>query len=197
MGNYVSCTLPTPLMKSPKAARVILPGGEIRQFRELVKAAEVMLECPNFFLTNAKSLHIGKRFSALAADEELEFGNVYIMFPMKRVNSMVTAADMASLFMAAHSAAKRISGGQIVRVSPESGAAAAAAAASCAEKEERLNDGGKVDDDDNNNEEASRLSLEGDHEGYFPVPEFKYRLVSCRSRKPLLETIKEEPVCSR
>lgn len=177
-------------MKSPKAARVILPGGEIRQFRELVKAAELMLECPNFFLTNAKSLHIGKRFSALTADEELEFGDVYIMFPMKRVNSMVTAADMASLFMAAHSAAKRISGGKVVRVSPESGAAAGGA-----EKEERSNDGGK--NNNNNNEEGSRLSLEGVDEGFFPVPEFKYRLVSCRSRKPLLETIKEEPVCSR
>ena len=40
------------------------------------------------------------------------------------------------------------------------------------------------------------FSLEGVHDGYFSVPEFKYRLVSCRLRKPLLENIKEEPVCS-
>src|SRR2546430_1670487 len=101
MGNYVSCTLASPLIKNSKAARVILPAGEVRQFREPIKAAELMLECPNFFLVNSQSLHIGRRFSALAADEEVEFGNVYIMFPMKRLNSVVTAADMAVLFMAA------------------------------------------------------------------------------------------------
>ncbi|KAG4202276.1 hypothetical protein ERO13_A05G317100v2 [Gossypium hirsutum] len=168
MGNYVSCTLATPLIKSGKAARVILPGGEIRQFRESVKAAELMLECPNFFLTNSQSLHIGKRFSALTADEELELGNVFLMFPMKRLNSVITAADMAILFMAANSSAKRISSGK-VRVLPETGNV---------EEEKEKSMGG------------SRLSLEG-------VEEFKHRLSVCRSRKPSLETIKEEPVCSR
>ncbi|KAJ0037536.1 hypothetical protein Pint_22205 [Pistacia integerrima] len=170
MGNYVSCTLgSSPLMKSNKAARVVLPGGEVRQFRQLIKAAELMLECPNFFLVNSKSLHIGRRFSALGADEELEFGNVYIMFPMKRVNSVVSATDMAAFFMAANSAAKRISGGGNIRVSPESGIEM-----SCSS--------------------SPRLSLEGVEEEF---SEFKYRLVVCRSRKPLLETIKEEPIYSR
>ncbi|XVF34132.1 hypothetical protein REPUB_Repub18cG0031900 [Reevesia pubescens] len=177
MGNYISCTLATPLIKSGKAARVILAGGEIRQFRVSVKAAELMLECPNFFLTNSQSLHIGRRFSALTADEELEFGNVYIMFPMKRLNSVVTAADMAMLFMAANSAAKRISGGNgNVRISPESGNVNIIQEESSTECEDESS--------------GSRLSLEG-------VAEFKYRLSVCRSRKPSLETIKEEPVCSR
>ncbi|KAF2310853.1 hypothetical protein GH714_017636 [Hevea brasiliensis] len=157
MGNYVSCTLSTPLIKNSKAARVVLPTGEVRQFRhQPVKAAELMLECPNFFLVNSQSLHIGRRFSALSADEEVEFGNVYIMFPMKRVNSVVTAADMAALFMAANSAAKRVSGGNNsnkVSVLPE--------ASSSLQGSE---DGG------------SRLgSSEEEIEG-FPMPEFKYRL---------------------
>ncbi|KAH7571028.1 hypothetical protein JRO89_XS05G0242000 [Xanthoceras sorbifolium] len=164
-------------MKGNKAVRVVLPGGEIRQFRELVKAAELMLECPNFFLTNSRSLHIGRRFSALAADEELEPGNVYIMFPMKRVNSMVSAADLAALFMAANSSssssAKRLLGGA-GGVGPS----------------------GEITRADQNDEDkGSSVSLEVD-EG-FPIPEFKYRVVSWRSRKPLLETINEEPVFTR
>ncbi|KAE8692361.1 hypothetical protein F3Y22_tig00110840pilonHSYRG00158 [Hibiscus syriacus] len=112
MGNYISCTLATPLINSRRAARVVLPCGEIRQFRDRVKAAELMMECPTYFLTNSQSLHIGKRFSALSADEELELGNVFIMFPMKRLNSVVTAGDMAVLFMAANASAKRISSGE-------------------------------------------------------------------------------------
>lgn len=177
MGNYISCTLAAPLIKNSKAARVIFPSGEVRQFREPVKAAELMLECPNFFLANSQSLHIGRRFSALGADEELEFGNVYIMFPMRRVNAIVTAADMAVFFMAANSAAKRISGANKIRDLPDSGGD------NKQETSQGSEDGG------------SRLSLE-EVEG-FPMPEFEYRLSVCRSRKPMLETINEEPVCSR
>ncbi|XP_041009874.1 uncharacterized protein LOC121253986 [Juglans microcarpa x Juglans regia] len=185
MGNYISCTLAAPLIKNNKAeARVIFPGGEVRRCREPVNAAELMFECPNFFLVNSRSLHIGRRFSALSADEELEFGHVYIMFPMKRVNSMVTAADMAVFFMAANSAAKRISGGK-VGILPESGFAqeGATLAAAAATTEE-----GEIG--------GSRLSLDAGIEE-LSVPEFKYRLSVCRSRKPLLETIKEEPISLR
>ncbi|RZB89272.1 hypothetical protein D0Y65_028227 [Glycine soja] len=177
MGNYVSCTLAPPLMKNSKATRVIIPTGEVKQFKEIVKAAELMLEHPNYFLVNSRSLHIGRRFSALGADEELEFGNVYIFFPMRRVNSLVTAPDMAVLFLAANSAAKRLSGSK-ARVLPD-------------------NCGGKTWQQREEEEESSkdeslsvipRLSLEGVESG------FQYRLNYCRSRKPVLETINEEPV---
>ncbi|KDP34983.1 hypothetical protein JCGZ_09271 [Jatropha curcas] len=181
MGNFVSCTLATPLIKSAKAARVILPGGEVRQFREQIKAAELMLECPNFFLVNSQSLHIGRRFSALAADEEVEFGNVYIMFPMKRLNSVVTAADMAVLFLAANSAAKRISGAgnnNKGRILPESGGVI------------NLQENLEMGSEDGESSSTEEIAV-------FPMAEYQYRLSVCRSRKPMLETIKEEPVRSR
>ncbi|KAJ7943056.1 DUF4228 domain-containing protein [Quillaja saponaria] len=177
MGNYLTCHLGSPLMKSSKAARVIFPNGEVKQFKESIKAAELMLECPNFFLTNSRSLHIGKRFNALSADEELEFGNVYILFPMKRLFSFVTAADVAVFLMAVNSAAKRITGSGRVQVSPEASGA----------------------DDENQRErqssaegEGQRLSLDGNE-----LSEFQFRLSVCRSRRPNLETISEEPIYSR
>ncbi|GMN38695.1 hypothetical protein TIFTF001_007929 [Ficus carica] len=200
MGNYVSCTLATPLMKNSKAVRVIFPGGEVRQLREAVKAAELMLELPNFFLANSSGLHIGRRFSALSADEELEFGNVYVMFPMRRVNSVITAADMAVFFLAANSAAKRISGGK-VRILPDSGnERELTAAAEGVEYDPQGYSHSHVDDHDQNGHQikGSTLSLEGVHEGFDQVlPEYKYRLAACRSRKPMLETIKEEPIYLR
>ncbi|XP_030551597.1 uncharacterized protein LOC115756056 [Rhodamnia argentea] len=176
MGNYISCAFITPpSMKSSRVARVIFPGGEIKQFREPVNAAELMLECPSHFLASSRSLHVGRRFSALGADEELELGDVYIMFPMRRVNSVVAAGDMAVMLMAASSGPKRISGAKVVRVSPE-GAGAGAAAEAKAEDETR-----------------PRLEeVEG-----FPLAEYSHRLAVCRSRRPLLETIKEEAVLSR
>lgn len=170
MGNYVSCTLAPPLMRNAKATRVILPTGEVKQFREIMKAAELMLENPNYFLINSRSLRISTRFSPLVADEELELGSVYIFFPMRRLNSVVTGADMAVLFLAANSAAKRLRAGK-TRVQP---------------------DESSVDGFENDEKECvRRLSLEGVESG------FSYRLSYCRSKKPFLETINEEPIRSR
>ncbi|KAF1878603.1 hypothetical protein Lal_00047273 [Lupinus albus] len=157
-------------MKNTKAARVIFPTGETKQLKELVKAAELMLEHPNYFLANSRFLHIGRRFHALAADEELEFGNVYIFFPMRRVNSFVTAADVALFFMAANSATKRITNGGGVR----------------RQVEESLQE-------INNDRVVARLSLERVELGGFHNRLSHY----CRTRKLVLETISEEPITSK
>ncbi|KAK9060035.1 hypothetical protein SSX86_020739 [Deinandra increscens subsp. villosa] len=166
MGNYVSaCSFGfSPKIKTSKAARVIFPTGEIRQFQNPVKAAEIMLDCPNFFLVNSQSLKLNRRFSPLSADEDLESGNIYIMFPMRRANSMVTPGDMAVFWLSANSAPKRISG----RISPESML------------------GGDATEMVRNEAEPPRLVVD--------VPEFSHRIMVCRSKKPFLDTITEEPV---
>ncbi|XP_020228333.1 uncharacterized protein LOC109809432 [Cajanus cajan] len=167
MGNYISCTLAVPLMKNTRATRVIFPTGEVKQYKEqVINAAELMMECPTHFLTNSKSLHIGRRFSALGADEDLECANVYIFFPMRRLNSVVTPADVAVLFMVANATTKRVSNGHDLK------------------SHDQLTRVGI-------NDEAPRLSLEGVELG------FGNRLSYCRSRKPLLETINEEPIWLR
>ncbi|CAM8956482.1 unnamed protein product [Rhodiola kirilowii] len=98
MGNFASCTLSS---SSSKAVKVILPTREIRQLKEDTKAAELMMEFPSYFLVNSSSMQIGRRFSALSADEDLEVGSVYVMFPMRRVSSTVADGDVAVLFTAA------------------------------------------------------------------------------------------------
>ncbi|XP_043695816.1 uncharacterized protein LOC122646345 [Telopea speciosissima] len=186
MGNYISCTLSTvPGNKHfSRCAKVILPSGDIRQFDGPVNAAELMFENPNYFLVNSQSLQIGRRFSALNADEELEMGNVYIMFPMKRLNSVITAVDMGVLLITANSAAKRASGGKL-RILPESGGCTARVAPVST----------AVNNLQGSEEGLPKLKLDDIED--FSVQEFKHRLSVCRSRKPLLETITEEPLCFR
>ncbi|KAK9061962.1 hypothetical protein SSX86_019146 [Deinandra increscens subsp. villosa] len=159
MGNYASCTL----TKHSKTTKVIHPNGQIQKLHQPIKAAELMLESPNTFLVNSKSLRIGTRFSPLNADEDLEIASVYVMFPMNRLNSVVTTADLASLFLVAKSAGANKIGS--VRILPE------------------------------NPPTPPRLSLEEIEE--FSSPEFKKMISMCRSKKPLLETIAEEPVSRR
>jgi hypothetical protein len=105
MGNYIACSLSAGGNKQWRGIKVIFPCGEIRKFEEAVTAAELMVEMPSFFVVNTRSLQIGRRFCALNADEELEYGNVYVMIPMKKLNSAVTAADMGTLLLTA----KRVS----------------------------------------------------------------------------------------
>lgn len=173
MGNHISCTLSKPLGKHTRSAKVIFPGGEIRQIQTPIKAAELMLEKPNFFLVNSRSLKIGQRFSPLNADEDLEPKNVYVMFPMKkRATSKITATDMATLFVLANKAVKRCSSGK-VRNFPESESAGEEVAACTAPVP-------KLDDMEE-----------------FSQPEYVYRLSVSRSKKPLLETIEEETTYAR
>ncbi|KAI9088612.1 hypothetical protein K1719_029726 [Acacia pycnantha] len=189
MGNYLSCTfvfvpvLTTMTKNTRKAARVIFPTGEVKLFREPVSVAELMLECPNNFLVNSRSLCINHRFSPLAADDELELGNVYVFFHMRRANKVVTAADMAVIFVAESMTVKRLTaagGGRAVKA------------------QVLLENCGGGDHDQPPQEVIAeektlpRLSLDGVDLG------LHYRVQCCRSRKPMLETIKEEPLfCSR
>ncbi|XP_022727911.1 uncharacterized protein LOC111283614 [Durio zibethinus] len=162
-----------------KSTKVVLPSGEIIQFNEPIKAAELMLETPNFFLVNSQSLKLGCRFSPLNADEDLELANVYVMFPMKRVHSTVTAGDMEVLFLAANSAAKKGFDGKI-SILPE------------AAEEVNLQDVSM-----GNEEKKAMPKLNLDDIEEFSTLEFMHRLSMSRSKKPLLETIAEEPVCAR
>ncbi|CAA0839645.1 Unknown protein [Striga hermonthica] len=171
MGNYISCTLlGTAGKNSGRATKVIFPWGEIRRVDQPTKAAELMLEAPNSFIVSTRSLRIGRRFAALNADEDLEMGNVYVFFPMARLNTAATAADMAPLFLAARSVSKRGAAHGGAKISPES----------CGNGE-RMS--------------VPRLKLDDIEE--YSTPEFKHRLSMCRSKKPLLETIVEEPGCVR
>ncbi|KAH8483265.1 hypothetical protein H0E87_027880 [Populus deltoides] len=178
MGNYVSCTLSNPqgLRNSSKSTKVILPTGEIKKIQQPTKAAELMLEAPNFFIVNSKSLKIGSRFCPLGADYELGKADVYVMFPMRKKNSVVTAGDMGALFVTANSVMKRASKGNM-RVLPKS-------------KVEIPQDMERDDID-----EAPRLSLEGIED--VSAHELIHRMSMSRSKKPLLETIEEEPIRSK
>ena len=96
MGNFASCTLAR-IPGAAKGARVVLPDGGLRLVRPPATAAELMLEAPGHFLTDARALQAGRRIEALAADEDLELRGVYAAFPMKRLGSKAAPTDLARL----------------------------------------------------------------------------------------------------
>ncbi|XP_050217408.1 uncharacterized protein LOC126668245 [Mercurialis annua] len=177
MGNYTSsckqaCQIDNKYSKSSSSTtKVIFPTGEIKKINQPTKAAELMMETPNYFITDSKIMRIGKRFCPLNADDDLLKGNIYVMIPMHKKNYVVCASDLGSLFMIADSTVKKGSGGGI-KVQPGGGTVAVGDVAV-----------------------VPRLSLEGLEET--SVPAVMRRMSISRSRKPLLETIDEEPFRSR
>lgn len=169
MGNYLSCSLSSPAAGLQSGTKVILPSDEIHHLNGTsATAAELMLEHPGFFLVHSSAILINRRLFALSADEELEFGVVYVMFPMDRVGSVASAADMGRLLIAAGK--KSIHDRAQVTPAAES-ALPALSSPPAAENRVKLDD---VDD-----------SL---------VSEFRYKRSLCRSRRQVLETITEEAV---
>ncbi|XP_031500953.1 uncharacterized protein LOC116264731 [Nymphaea colorata] len=177
MGAYLSCALSPETASRNSAVKVILgTGGDVRHIDGPVNAAELMLDKPDHFVVGLQSLQIGKRFLPLSADDELEMGGVYVLFPMSRVNSVVRPADMGGLFVTATSEMRKkhgTSGG--AKILPEVG-------------------GGPSCGGDGSGEfTMPRLRLEdADH---VAMDQFNRRLSVCRSRRPLLETISEESLC--
>ncbi|KAK4742113.1 hypothetical protein SAY87_000114 [Trapa incisa] len=196
MGNYISCTLSTKAASGNlrSAARVIFPTGEIRQFFTPENAAELMLEAPNHFLANTESLRVGRRFSALAADEELEMGKVYVLVHMERLGCKVSASDLGPVFlvtMAASSKKKR-------RTKSSSSAAAGGPGSGRVRVSPGYSNEDVVPEEGSHGrspETPARLSFEGIEE--YSTPEFKHRISMSRSKKPQLETIVEDQAYSR
>ncbi|KFK25945.1 hypothetical protein AALP_AA8G183300 [Arabis alpina] len=181
MGNYVCSALSktSSSSSSSSSARVILPDGEVRHIHAPMKAAEVMMEIPRFFLVDAKSLKIGRKFNPLAADDDLQIRgcHVYVAFPMTRATSAANASDMARLFVAAKKQQQ-----QRRRVGSKSSGAGNG-------RNGRVSPDGEGDDVKMISA-GSKLSLEDIEE--FSAAEFMHRISVSKSKKPKLETIIEE-----
>ncbi|KAG8077578.1 hypothetical protein GUJ93_ZPchr0007g3166 [Zizania palustris] len=184
MGNLASCTMAR-VQGEDRGAKVVLPGGAVRVMRGAAKAAELMLEAPGNFLADARALRAGRRIAALGADEDLELGGVYAAFPMKRLGSPASPADMARLAAAlsCRETARRPATAKVaaaVVVAPRDAAPVAIAA------EEEYNARQRA---------APRLDemSVSDAAAEAEIGELKQRINgSRRSRRPTLETIHEE-----
>lgn len=144
---------------------MILPDGGVRDIHAPMKAAELMMEMTSHFLVDAKSLKIGRKFTPLSADDDLDLGgsHVYVAFPMTRLASAASASDMTRLFLAGK---KRTKSCDNRRVSPE---------------DEEEDDGVRLI--------RAKLNLENIED--FSAAEFIHRISVSKSKKPHLETIIE------
>eukprot|EP01018_Ginkgo_biloba_P027359 Gb_05762 [translate_table: standard] len=191
MGNHVSlcssCNVPSTTVK------VLLMNGSVQAFQRPIKAAEVMLENPQQFVCHSNALQIGRRISALSADEDLDLGHLYFLLPMQKLHSLLSASDMASLVFKANSVLKRKSK-STAKILP-------VFAYMCPLPVNRNHDNKfdgefgmkemKVEEMTEQEILVPRMNMDMD---VLPFEWGKQRLNSCRSWKPMLETITEAPL---
>ncbi|CAI9774283.1 unnamed protein product [Fraxinus pennsylvanica] len=91
MGNFTSCC-----SVESQTAKIIDLHGNIRIVEIPLTAADLMLEEPGRVVSPAVEISGSDfRFSAMKADEELTAGKVYVLIPVRRVNSKVSESEMA------------------------------------------------------------------------------------------------------
>ncbi|XP_068638674.1 uncharacterized protein [Aristolochia californica] len=94
MGNSASCS---PSIASARTIRVVFRDGRLEEYRRPLKAAELMLENPRHFVCDSNNLEEGQRVSGLAADEDLEPRQLYLLLPMDMLFSVLTSEEMSYL----------------------------------------------------------------------------------------------------
>lgn len=94
MGNYISrrrtCAV---------TGKVMLTDGTVHEFHHPPTVAELMLDHPQEFMVELKSVVAGHRPVPLPADLTLETDKAYLMLSMKRGKTAVFSADEARRIM--------------------------------------------------------------------------------------------------
>ncbi|XP_077250818.1 uncharacterized protein LOC143890136 [Tasmannia lanceolata] len=93
MRNPISCCI----FNTKPLAKFIDPNGNLRLIGIPAQAAELMLESPGYLVAPVEELSRTRRISAMRADEELEIGKLYLMFPVSRVNCWVSEREIVAI----------------------------------------------------------------------------------------------------
>ncbi|KAH9314755.1 hypothetical protein KI387_023382, partial [Taxus chinensis] len=108
MGNCVSTSSSnTQFMQT---AKIIFFDGGLKEFSKPIKAEEIIVQNPGYFLCHWDSLHIGKFMAAVNSKEDLELGELYFVLPLSKLQYVLSASDMAAMVFKANSAIKQIIG---------------------------------------------------------------------------------------
>ncbi|KAJ8899086.1 hypothetical protein K2173_010239 [Erythroxylum novogranatense] len=92
MGNYTSSCIP--IYSGTRTAKLMDTEGRLRRVKLPIKAAELMLQDPGNLISPANELLRVTRVIAMRAEDDLRPGQLYLLFPLSRVRSKVSGAEM-------------------------------------------------------------------------------------------------------
>ncbi|GLJ14955.1 hypothetical protein SUGI_0244070 [Cryptomeria japonica] len=106
MGNCKS--MPSPQTQFMQTAKVMFFNGIMKEFREPIKAGDIIGHNSGYFLCHWDCLHIDKFMVSVNSEEELELGDLYFLLPLCKLQYVLSVSDMAAMVFKANSAIKQI-----------------------------------------------------------------------------------------
>ncbi|XP_052148854.1 uncharacterized protein LOC127767532 [Oryza glaberrima] len=102
MGICVSCDA---VAEGAATARVVMPGGELREYSQPATAAMALEEAgEGWFLCDADGVGFEGRVVAVPGDEELRPGQIYFVLPAEARRRSLTREEVAALAVKASAA---------------------------------------------------------------------------------------------
>ncbi|XP_078175218.1 uncharacterized protein LOC144568722 isoform X2 [Carex rostrata] len=108
----LTCKLYTRASSSIKIISVT--DGTITKFQKPVRASELMVENPGWFVCDSAELGVGLRVPGLTADEKLQPSHLYFLLPVDMLYSVLTDEEMDSLSYKASIAFKKGAGAECI-----------------------------------------------------------------------------------
>ncbi|XP_031132036.1 uncharacterized protein LOC116033435 [Ipomoea triloba] len=92
------------IMSTPAAAMVVNMNGALQEFRRPVKAADVLSDNPNCFLSNSEAMNVDSAMPQVAGDQDLQLGQLYFLLPVSMSHAPLSLQDMCALAIKASAA---------------------------------------------------------------------------------------------
>lgn len=81
--------------------------GTVYKFYKPLRAADIMVQNPGWFICDSAQLSVGLRVPGLTADEKLQPSHLYFLLPVDMLYSVLTDEEMDSLSYKASIAFKK------------------------------------------------------------------------------------------
>ncbi|KAJ6766133.1 DUF4228 DOMAIN PROTEIN-RELATED [Salix purpurea] len=78
-------------------AKIVHTDGRLQEFRQPIRASNVLSLNPNSFLCCAESMYIGCHLPQVPDDEELQLGQLYFLIPLSKSNIPLSLQELCSL----------------------------------------------------------------------------------------------------
>ncbi|KAI8532920.1 hypothetical protein RHMOL_Rhmol11G0255400 [Rhododendron molle] len=89
----------------PTAAMVIHDSdGGHQEFRQPIKAGQILSQNPNCFLSNSETMFLGSHLPQVPDEEQLQLGQIYFLIPISKSQTPLSLQDLCALAVKASSA---------------------------------------------------------------------------------------------
>ena len=94
-------------INGPLTAQIIHWDGSLEELKQPLKAAQILSRSPNCFLCSSESMFVGTHPPQLAADDDLQLGQIYFLLPLSPSRAPLSLPDLCALAIMASSALSR------------------------------------------------------------------------------------------